>query len=343
MNLRELSRHLGLSQTTVSRALGGYPEVNHRTRERVVEAARALGYSPNRSARRLASGKAGAIGMVLPLPAGHFADPFFLELMIGIGERLESEDLDLVVTAAAAGEAEIAAYRRLVGERRVDALIVARTRSADPRLTMLREAGAAFVALGRSDPPLDYAYLDVDAENAFAEACAALVGLGHRRIALINAPAELHLARLRRRGYADALAAAGIAADPALVVEADMTEADGARAAEALRRLADPPTAVLTANDPMAIGALRAFKGAGLRVPDDVSVIGYDDLPVAPLTEPPLTTLRQPVREAGSRLAEMVLARLAGEAAEALQEIWPARLVPRGSHGPAPARAAAPG
>jgi len=343
MNLRELSRHLGLSQTTVSRALGGYPEVSARTRDRVREAAREMGYSPNRSARRLASGKAGAVGMVLPLPVGHFADPFFLELMIGIGERLDADDLDLVVTAAPAGEPEMQAYRRLVGERRVDGMIVARTRSDDARLAELRASGAAFVAFGRSDPPLDYAYLDVDAESAFAEASRTLIDLGHRRIALINAPGGLHLARVRRRGYADALAGAGLPLDPALMPEAEMTEAGGAAAAERLLGLTEPPTAVLTANDPMAIGAMRAFRAAGLRVPEHLSIIGYDDLPVAPLTEPPLTTVRQPIRAAGRRLAELLLRRLAGEPAERLQEVWPAQLVPRGSHGTAPARAAAPG
>jgi DNA-binding LacI/PurR family transcriptional regulator len=120
------------------------------------------------------------------------------------------------------------------------------------------------------------------------------------------------------------------------MAEGDMTEAGGARAAAGLLKLPDRPTAILAANDPMAAGALRAAHGAGLDVPRDLSVIGYDDLALSALTEPPLTTLAQPIREAGAKLADMLLRRLAGAPVEQLQEIWPPRLVPRGSDGPAP-------
>lgn len=336
MNLRELSRHLGLSQTTVSRALGGYSDVSARTRARVVEAAERLGYSPNTSARRLASGRAGAIGLVVPLPKGQFSDPFFLELLAGIGERLGAEDLDLVVTAAPAGEAEMKAYDRLVRERRVDGIIVARTRARDPRIDFLRERDAPFVAYGRTEGALDYPYLDIDSEAGFAEATARLIGLGHRRIALINAPSTLFFARPRHDGYARALAEAGLPEDPALVVEGNMTEAGGAEAAARLFALPDRPTAVLAANDPTAIGVLRAARASDLPVPQALSVIGYDDLALSALSDPPLTTLAQPIREAGARLADMLLRRIAGMPAAQLQEIWPPRLVPRGSDGPAP-------
>src|SRR3546814_3546926 len=128
MNLKSLAGRLNLSWTTVSRALNGFPEVNEETRRRVLDAAREFGYVPNGVAQRLQKGRAGAVGVVLPLQVGHFADPFFAELLVGLGERLHASDLDLIVTAAPSGPEEMQVYRRLVEGRRVDAMIVGRTR-----------------------------------------------------------------------------------------------------------------------------------------------------------------------------------------------------------------------
>ncbi len=334
MDLKSLSQRLGLSMTTVSRALNGYEEVSEATRTRVMEAARENGYRPNPVARRLALGRAEAIGVVIPNPPGDFADPFFIELLAGMGSVFEAASLDLIVTAAPEGPAELPVYRRLVEGRRVDGLIVGRTRRHDERIEYLLDRDFPFVVHGRTTTSRPYAYLDMDNAQAFVTATERLIGLGHRRIALINAPAHLAFAAGRHDGYERALGAAAIAVDPSLVVVCDLSEQDGHRIALSLLDLPRPPTGILCANDTTALGAMRAVKSRGLVVGRDVSIIGYDDLPFAGHTDPPLTTMHQPIRPAGARIAEMLRARMSGTPPEELQEVWRPKLLLRGTDGP---------
>jgi len=341
MDLRELARRLNLSVTTVSRALNGFPEVKESTRRRVVEAAQEHGYVPNRLARSLQKGRTEAVGVVLPFQFGHFTDPFFSELLVGLGERLHQDDLDLMVTAAPSGPEEIVAYRRMVEGRRVDAMVVGRTRRRDERIDYLIERGFPFVAHGRTGTDRGYAYLDMDHEWGFCELSRRLIGLGHRRLALINGPEDLNLSYLRQAGYLRALTECGLGEDAALVLTGDMTEQGGHAIAGQLLTLSEPPTAMVCANDTMAVGALRAAKQLGFEVPGNVSITGYDDLRISGFTEPPLTTLRQPIRKAGQALAEKLLALMAGAPPAELQELWRPKLVVRESDGPLRARSAA--
>lgn len=334
MNLKELSQHLGLSMTTVSRALGGYPEVSESTRAKVIEAAREFGYRANPNARRLASGKAEAIGMVLPLPPGNFGDPYFAELLAGIGERLQEADIDFMVTAVPAGAGEIEAYQRVVTSRRVDALIVGRTRRQDPRIEYLLDNNFPFIAHGRTETDRPYAWVDVDNEQAFLLATQRLIELGHRRIALINDPLELNFAYLRQCGYERALTLADIAIDPAIVVEGDMYEESGHRLVTELLSADQPPTAILCADVLAAVEALRVIKAKGLEVGKDVSVIAYDDLLRGKYTDPPLTALHQPIRPTGVILAEKLLLLMSGTPVQDLQELWTPELIVRESDGP---------
>lgn len=334
MTLKKLALHLNLSLTTVSRALNGHSEVNEKTRARVIKAARELGYSPNSTARRLALGKTDAIGVVLPLPAGHFSDPFFTEVLMGLGEVLHHANLDLILMAAPAGPDELKAYRRLVEGRRVEALVVGRTRRHDERIDYLLDRGFPFITYGRTETDRPYAWFDMDSEEGFFQAARRLIKFGHRHIALINAPEILNFALLRRNGYDRALNAAQIPMNHSLVVEGDLTEAGGYSMATRLLSLPTPPTAILCANDSTAMGALRAIKTHGLVVKRDISIIGFDDLPLASYTDPPLTTLHQPIYSAGSRIAEMLLSLLSGTPVEQLQELWQLKLVARQSDGP---------
>ena len=168
-----------------------------------------------------------------------------------------------------------------------------------------------------------------------------MVGHGHRRLALINGPEALNLSYLRRAGFLGALVEAGLCEDAATVLTGDMTEQGGHAVAARLLALPEPPTALVCANDTMAIGAMRAVKQHGFAVPGDVSVTGYDDLRMSGFTEPPLTTLRQPIREAGRSLAEKLLALLGGTPPADLQELWRPELVARDSDGPRRARSVA--
>lgn len=341
IDLKTLSSHLGLSKTTVSRALNGYPDVSLRTRARVQEAAERLGYRPNPVAQALQSGKAQAIGLVLPTGPGEFSDPFLLALLTGAGKELQRAGLDLMVSATAPGDEELAALDRMIGMRRVDGVIVVRTRADDPRVHMLLDRGFPFVAQGRTREERPYPYLDVDGVEAFERATNTLIELGHRRIALIGGEPHLAYAEHRRHGYTSSMAAAGLPIDPAWITETPQTRAAGFQAGHQLVALpaAIRPTAILCNTDTQAIGCLGALTDRGLRPGLDVSVLGHDDLPEASVTSPPLATMAQPLPALGARLGQLMLARLEGKhPPDALQELWTATYVPRPSVGPAPDR-----
>ena len=336
MSLTAIARSLGLSVTTVSRALGGFSDVAAATRMRVEAEAERIGYHPHAAARRLRSGRSEAVGVVLPSGPGQFDDPFFLRLLGGIGAGLATHGFDLIVTAARPGAAEMAAYRHLAEGRRVDGFIVARTRQHDARIGWLLDRGMPFVAHGRTMEPRSYAHLDIDGEAAFAAATRRLIGFGHRRIGLINAPGELMFSHHRAAGWCAALAEAGLPPGPS--AEGEATEETGMHLATRLLRAAEPPTALLCATDRLAAGALHAIGFAGLRAGQDISVIGYDNLPLSTYTDPPLTTIEQPIDRAAERLVQILMALLGGASPAGFADLWPARLVPRASDGPAPAR-----
>lgn len=334
--LKELADQLGLSVPTVSRALNGYADVSEATRLRVARAAEAMGYRPNPIARQLRTQRTDTIGLIIPGARGQFADPFFLSFLDGIGTALRESGLDLLVTSAPPGPEEMETYRRWVEGRRVDGFIIGRTRVQDERVTYLSEAGIPFVCHGRTNAAKPYPYLDIDGRAGFYRATAYLLELGHTRIGFIGAPPEYQFAHHRLAGYLEAMQAHGLQPEADWIRPGNLTETSGAEVALTLLRRDARPTALLCANDAMALGAVYAAQQLGLTVGADVSIIGYDDIPVSRFISVPLTTLRQPNREVGSRLVELLKARLAGAPAEALQEIWEPELVQRASAGPPP-------
>lgn len=331
MSIRRLARQLGLSVTTVSRALAGYSDVAAATRERVEREAARSGYRPNQVARRLRTGRSGTVGLVVPSEQGTF-DQFFLAMLGAIGPLLSHAGLDLVLMGAPPGDAEMHAYRHLVEHHRVDGILLARTRRDDARIRYLLERRVPFVAHGRSEISDAFAYLDLDGDAAFAAAVERLIGFGHSHIGLINAPEQYMFAHHRAAGWRRALAAAGLPQQP--VLHAEATEENGHLLMRALLRSRRPPTAVLCATDRMAVGALHAIASAGLRAGRDVSIIGYDDLPMASYTDPPLTTFEQPISRMAQRMVEMLLALLDGADASRFCEVWTPRLIARQSDGP---------
>lgn len=333
MSIRRLASKLGLSVTTVSRALAGYPDVAAATRERVQHEAERSGYRPNPVARRLRTGRSGTVGIVVPSEQGTF-DQFFLAMLGAIGPLLSRAGLDLVLMGAPPGEAEMHAYSHLVEHHRVDGVLLARTRCDDPRIRYLLDRRVPFVAHGRSETRGSFAYLDIDGDAAFTAATERLIGFGHRDIGLINAPEQYMFAHHRAAGWRRALAAAGLPQGPMLQAEA--TEENGFRLMNTLLRSEQAPTAVLCATDRMAVGALHAIASAGLRAGGDVSVIGYDDLPMAGYTDPPLTTFEQPIPRMAQRMVEMLLALLDGTDASQFREVWTPKLIVRQSDGPVP-------
>ena len=334
MTLKELAHILNLSPTTVSRALMGYSDVSEKTRKRVLKAAARHHYTPNTNAQRLKKGKSDVIGLLLPSQPGAFEEPFFLKLIAGVGEYLVEQGLDLLLTSGNRQVSDMELVEKMVHSRRVDGIILSRPKFLDERVEFMQEQGFPFVCHGRTQFSRPHAFLDVDGERAFRQACQRLLDFGHRRIALLNAKPEFMFAQHRFLGYKRALENAGIALDSHLVCEGHLTEEFGFAASQHLMQQAHPPTAFLCATDRIALGVLRGVQFLGLRAGSDVSVIGYDDLPIASHSIPPLTTMHQPIQESGRRVAEMLVSLIGGTPSEELQEVWQATLVARESDGP---------
>ncbi|MEL7114281.1 MAG: substrate-binding domain-containing protein [Pseudomonadota bacterium] len=344
MNLKELSHSLGLSQTTVSRALNGYPEVAEATRQRVLQAARASNYSPNARARGLATGRAMAVGHVIPLSTHHeMVNPIFSDFIAGASEVYSQNHYDMVISAVP-DEQEEDAYRTLVAKGSVDGVIVHGPRRADPRIQLLRDIGLPFVVHGRaSQEERPYDWVDVNNRSAFRRATEFLLDLGHRRIALINGRAEMDFAARRQRGYVEALTDRGLAQDPALVRAAEMTEAFGYTAAQEMLASACPPTAFLGASIITSYGIRRAIEERGLQMGRDVSVITFDD-DLSYLREaaavPLFTATRSSVREAGRICARRLLDVIADPGHSPQHHLLEAELTVGRSTGPCPISAA---
>lgn len=338
MKLKELASHLRLSQTTVSRALNGYPEVNEETRRRVLEAARRHGYQPNASARRLATGQAGAIGIVMPTDRNMLLDPHYIEFQAGLGETLLRDEIDIVLTPSGAGD-ETAAYRRIAVGERVDGVVLSSPLVHDERIELLTNLRLPFILHGRTETPIEHAWLDIDNEGAFRHATKHLLDLGHRRIGLINGEARYNFARDRELGFRAALAARGLEADPRLMASGLMSDEIGYRITERFLAERPRPTALLVSSMMMSLGAFRAIRAAGLELGRDVSMIAHDD--VFPFLNPDvmvptMSTTRSSIRAAGKRVGELLLELLRGRSAASIHELWPVELVIRGSTGPVP-------
>ncbi len=340
MNLKELAQKLGLSPTTVSRALNGYPEVNETTRERVLAAAKRHNYRPNTRAIRLATGRAMAIGHVIPVAAKHeMVNPVFADFIAGAGETYARFGHDMVLSVVPDDD-DARIYRDLHARGTVDGFIVHAPHLNDPRIALLTEIGLPFVVHGRATgATLPYSWLDVNNRRSFQRATEFLLDLGHRRIALVNGLEFMDFAVRRRTGYLDALAARGVTADPGLMHAGEMTELGGHRAACAMLDAADPPTAFLVSSIISGFGVRRAIEERGLRPGRDVSIIIHDDdLSYMKNGDdvPIYTATRSSVREAGRLAAEMLMAIIANPASAPLQRLLEADLIIGQTTGPAP-------
>jgi LacI family transcriptional regulator len=338
MNLKQLAAHLNLSQTTVSRALNGYPEVNAETRARVNEAAQRFSYRPNPHAMRLATGRSHAIGHVLPSDRTLMIDPHFSDFIAGAGEHYSAHGFDVLFNVGGP-EDERSVYRRYAQSGAVDGVVIMGPRLDDWRIDLLGELELPFIVHGRvGDLEEGYAWLDIDNRGAFQRAAKLLTDLGHRRIALLNGLELMTFAAHRRRGYEAALAAHGIEIDPSIISGDQMTEENGYRRTRHLLDLSARPTALLCSSMLFVSGAIRAVHEKGLQVGEDISIIAHDDgLPFlkAEGLSPPLTTLTSSIRDAGTRVAQLLLQMIAEPSAPLPAELWSVDLIVRGSTGPA--------
>lgn len=332
--LRDFAASLGLSPTTVSRALDNYPDVSPTTRARVQEAARTAGYRPDPAARRLRRGRPEAVGVVLPAARGRIGPPVFLEMLGRTAERLAEEGLDLLLLPSTDELGEAASFRRLLDGGRVDAMLVLRTRRQDPRVALLHERGIPFVCHGRTENGIEHGFLDGDGTAGFRAATLDLVERGHRVIGHLAAAYAYTFAQLRREGWRTALEEADLPPGPE--AEAEPTEASGLLAAERLLDATPRPTALVCATDAIAMGAIVAARRLGLAPGRDISILGHDNLAAGAFLDPPLSTMEIEAPDAGGLLAELLLGRLAGAPVHSLQHVLPLRQIVRGTTGPGP-------
>jgi DNA-binding LacI/PurR family transcriptional regulator len=305
----DVARHAGVSKGAVSLALNGRPGVSDATRQRIAAAADALGWRPSARAKALSESRALAIGLITSSQVA--ADPSFAALLTGVEDELAVAGYALVLSVVADADAEAQTYRRLAHDGRVDGVLLTNVRVDDPRYALVAELGLEAVVVGRPDQRHGLPGVAADVRGAFGRAVQALVDLGHRDIGHVAGPATLVDANERRDAWRDALAEAGLPAGP--VAEGDFTGEGGARATRRLLERRRPPTAILYANDLMAIAGLRVARELALTVPRDLSIVGFDDVPLAEHVHPPLTTIRQHPVAAGAAAAKLLLQRLRGE------------------------------
>ena len=336
ISLKVLAAHLGLTVGTVSRAMNGYADISPATRKRVQRAADELGYRPNQNARRLSIGNPETVGYLMPRVSPSVPQPFVAQLLQGLGEALGKRNWDLLLSHTETSTDELAQIEKLAKSGRIAGLVISRPLKNDPRIKLVQDLKLPFVVHGRTKAPEDYAWYDVDGEDAFVTSVNHLVSLGHSRIAFIGSPLQFQFAQDRLNGYARGIVENGLTMDESLVQIADFSDDGGEAATNLLLDLPEPPTGIVCVSDTVALGALAAIRGRGLRPGIEVSVIGYDGLQFGTHANPPLTTMAQPQVHAGRRLGDMLLAIIDGDAPSSHQELQRAQLLRRRTDGPLP-------
>jgi DNA-binding LacI/PurR family transcriptional regulator len=330
--IKEVAQLAEVSTATVSYVLNGTGTVTEATRRRVMEAVARLNYQPSHAARSM-RGRSHTLGLTLPARPGRLADPALAELLAGLSDAAALRGYYLLL-ATAGNESEADLCLNLARTGRVDGLLLLDMQIDDERARALYAAGIPHVCAGPVPGGCASPYVAVDGVASATAAVNHLLGLGHTRIGLIQLPSELAESEPRYLGYAEALAAAGLPADPALIVEAGRSEEDGYQAMGELLGAPLPPTAVLACSDELAFGALHALYDAGMQAGRDVSLIGFDDVPLAAHAHPPLTTLRQPRRAVGEHMAAVLIDAIERRDRAAHSVTLSARLVVRRSTGP---------
>jgi LacI family transcriptional regulator len=318
--IREVSRLARVSPATVSRVLNGTTPVADLTRDRVLKAVAALDYKPNAFARGLATNRSGGIGITV----NEVSSPYFGAFVAGVEQVVRERGIHLMVSSGYADANNEHASIEFLLERRCDGLVVQVEGLADEELIeLVRNGPAPVVVFGRSIAEIEDACVVMNNERGGALAADYLLAHGHRRIGHVTGPLSFPDARERLHGYRRALEAAGVDHVERYVVESNFQEEGGARAAARLLDRAPEITAIFFGNDQMAAGGMRTLREAGLDVPNDISVVGFDDVFLAQYLTPSLTTVRQPLVDMGRAAAHLLLARLENDGREVVHRFDP--------------------
>ena len=326
----EVARHAGVGRGTASRVVNGSPHVSTAARTAVEDAVEALGYVPNRAARSLVTRRTDIIALVVSEPGDRvFGEPYFGAIVRGVGQRLSDSPFQLIITMVGTEQDRVRLASYLT-EQHVDGVLLLSLHARDGLVAALDGRGLPTVCGGAVVGTDAAVVVDADNRTGGAVAVEHLLSLGRRRLAVLTGPQDMSSGRDRLAGARDALRAAGLDTEGLLVAFGDYSESSGERAMREVLAHGPAPDAVFAASDLMAAGALRVLREVGLRVPDDVALVGFDDSPVCGHTDPALTSVHQPVEEMGRVMADLLIARITGGPV-APRTVLPTRLVVRGS------------
>lgn len=341
-NIYDVAKLAKVSTATVSKVLSNTPYVSDETKKKVMNAVVDLGYSPSIAARSLTGNRRFVIGLAIPYEPNYlFRDPFLLEVIQGIEEIANEHDYNLLFSTARKTNPQ-GAYNRLLNKGYVDGVVILETVRGAELDEKLVESGIPRVSVGytltKSDnPAIKTPAIHANDYDGALQATRHLLSLGHRRIGVISGPANFMAAMDERyKGYYAALAEAGLKPNTGLVVHGDFTLESGILAGQKLLQVSPRPTAIFSFNDRMAVGAMRSARDLDLKIPHDLSIIGFDDVEVAQASDPPLTTIRQPAMGMGQAAARKLFALINNENDIRTETILPIELILRGSTGPAP-------
>ena len=327
VTVKDVADLAGVSTATVSRVLNRYPYVAEHTRARVMQAMKRLDYRPSQVARYLRTGVTQILGLII----SDIANPYFTSIVRGIEDVAYANGYSLILCNSDEDPAREDMYIHVLLGEQVAGVILSPSDEDSTTCTVLIEAGIPVVAVDRRLLALDVDTVLVDNVVGAYEAVSHIVGLGHRRVGLIGGPVHIATGRERREGYERALAEHGIGLDEGLLKVGDFRQESGYQKTCELLEMDNPPTAIFVANNLMTLGALNAIHERGLRIPCDVGVVGFDDMPWASSLNPPLTAVAQPTYDLGRVAAELLLERLSDKEREVAEVVLQPNLIVRSS------------
>ncbi|MBN1311587.1 MAG: LacI family DNA-binding transcriptional regulator [Anaerolineae bacterium] len=328
VTIKDIAREAGVSYSTVSRVINNFEYIKPETRERVTDAMTELGYVANQHARRLVGGRSQVIGLLIHA----FDSPYIGQIVQGIDEAVAEAEYDLMLYTTHRRKTRESTFVVSIARGLADGLLMVLPRDVDTYLDTLNQQGFPFVLIDYVATSNDVPAVSATNRQGAYDAAAHLIELGHRHIGFIAGDMVADSARERLQGYKDALVDNGISFESALVYEGDFFQSSGFAGADALLSLDAPPTAICASNDVMAFGAYEAVRSRGLRTPQDISIVGFDDIPQAAQVHPPLTTIRQPLQEMGRLATQMLLSWIEETVEEQLGYVQlPTELVARDS------------
>jgi len=337
-NIFDVARLAGVSKSTVSRVLNGSDRVSEASRQAVLRAMEELGFRPNSAARRLAGSADRRVGLLLPFFGSMFSSFYVYEIIRGVGQVVSERDTELLLHFQHEDRNGEDLRRRLTANGALGGWIIADEMVDDGLLQEVREAGIPFVLLNRESSDPCHSWATVDNRGGAAAAVEHLTSLGHRRIATLTGPLHQPPARERLEGFRSAMMERGLQTPQRWIARCDFQRQLAAEEAARMLKEEERPTAIFAASDLMAAGVYEAAAALGLRIPDDLSVIGFDDDFIAAQLVPPLTTIRQPLQDAARAATCWLLDHLEERNGQPLRARLPARLVHRGSCAPAAPR-----